>query len=79
MVQYIFLSIALLALLNLLFINILDIITYYHDNYSCAANAGRIRGASEPIPAPAGEPDFVELGGLRYSVEWIIKDGDYLI
>ncbi len=79
MIQYIFLSIALLALLNLLFINILEIIKYYHEHYSSGANAGRIRGASEPIPAPAGKPGFVELGGLRYSVEWIIKDGDYIL
>lgn len=68
MIQYIFLSIAFLALLNLLLINILEIITYYHDNYSCAAHPGRIRGASEPAA--------VDIGGIRYNVKWLIRDGE---
>lgn len=74
MVQFILLSIALVALFNLLVLSILEIITYYHDNYHVnyheGAHPGRIRGAL----VPAG----VRLGGMSYNVKWIILEGRYL-
>ena len=70
MVQFILLSIALVALLNLLALSILEIITYYHVNYHEGAHPGRIRGAL----VPAG----VRLGGMSYNVKWIILEGRYL-
>lgn len=79
MFQIIALSIALVALLLDLILTIREAILYYQAHFSSGANAGRIRGASEPITAPAGEPGFVDLNSLRYSVEWIIKDGDYIL
>lgn len=73
MVQYIFLSIALLALFNLLLINIHEIITYYYDHFYPAHNRRKPAHKSCHTAAPG-----VEIGGLRYNVEWLIDEGRYL-
>lgn len=67
--------IAIIILTINIILTILEAIQYYQVHYSCGANAGRIRGASELIstgPATTRRSGRIKLGGMWYNVEWII-------
>ena len=67
MVQILLLSIALICLITSLILTILEAYDYYQDHFK--------RRVPGEYPAPKSCGDAVELGGLKYGVKWIIKEG----